>query len=194
MARRAKCAALCSLGTASAIVSPGQTRSMTCSRCSRRPGASASTFTTAAAWRRFHPASATGTPPTVTANRPSSVTWSSGISVPAADIPSGPLARREQQVLPLHHGALAAWSAGGAPGAEVGSAGQVRERGVQCGGPLRIVRDGPVDRDRRAVVGLEVVAEVLGAAEPADPQGLAPDRDVGDLVTEQPSHMLLAAP
>ena len=82
MARRAKCAALCSFGTASAIVSPGQTRSMTCSRCNRRPGASASTFTTAAAWRRFQPASATGTPPTVTANRPSSVTWISGISVP----------------------------------------------------------------------------------------------------------------
>ena len=57
----------------SAIVSSGQTRSITCSRCSRRSGASASTFTTAAAWRRFQLASATGTPPTVTANRPSSV-------------------------------------------------------------------------------------------------------------------------
>src|SRR5438034_11791167 len=177
MARRAKCAALCSFGTASAIVSSGQTRSMTCSRCSRRPGASASTFTTAAAWRRFQPASATRTPPTVTANRPSSVTWISGISVPAADVPSGPLARREQQILPLHHGALAAWSTGGAPGAEVVAPGQVGEFGVQRGGPLRIVRDGPVDRDRRAVVGLEVVAEVLGAAESVDPQGLAPGRD-----------------
>jgi len=31
------------------VVSSGQTRSMTCSRCSRRPGARARTFTTAAA-------------------------------------------------------------------------------------------------------------------------------------------------
>ena len=52
MARRAKCAALCSFGAASSIVSSGHTRSMTCSRCSRRPGARASTFTSAAAWRR----------------------------------------------------------------------------------------------------------------------------------------------
>src|SRR6476619_3452647 len=100
---------------------------MTCSRCSRRPGASASTFTTAAAWRRFQPASATGLKPTVVANRPSSVTGISGIRVPAADGPSGPLARREQQVLPLHHGALAA------AGAEVVAAGHVRELGIECG-------------------------------------------------------------
>ena len=63
--------------------------------------------------------------------------------------------------------------------------GQVGEFCVQRGDPVRIVRDGPVDRDRRAVVGLEVVAEVLGTAEPGDPEGLAPGRDVGDLVAEQ---------
>src|SRR6266702_8493193 len=181
MARRAKCAALCSFGTASAIVSSGQTRSMTCSRCSRRPGASASTFTTAAAWRRFQLASATGAPPTVTAYRPSSVTWMSDIVMPAAAIPSGPLTRREQQVLPLHHGALltSGLTSGGVPGPAIVAPGQVCELGVQRGGPLRIVRDGPVDRDRRAVVGLEVVAEVLGAAEPGDPEGPAAGRDAG---------------
>ena len=43
--RRAKWAALCSLGAASSTVSSGQSRSSTCSRCSRRLGASASTFT-----------------------------------------------------------------------------------------------------------------------------------------------------
>ena len=63
--------------------------------------------------------------------------------------------------------------------------GQVGELGVQRGGPLRIVRDAPVDGDRRAVVGLEVVTEVLGAAEKVDPDGLAPGPDVGDLVAEQ---------
>src|SRR5207248_6653985 len=172
MARRAKCAALCSFGTASAIVSCGQTRSITCSRCSRRPGASASTFTTAAAWRRFQLTSATGAPPIVTANRPSRVTWISGMAMPAAAVPSGPLARREQQVLPLHHGAP------GLRSPEIVSPGQIGELGVQRGGPLRIVRDGPVDRDRRAVVGLEVVTEVLGTAEDVDPDGLAPGLDV----------------
>ena len=85
---------------------PGPRRpGITGSRCSRRPGASASTFTTAAARRRFQLNSATGAPPTVTANRPSSVTRISAIAMPAAAVPSGPLARREQQVLPLHHGA-----------------------------------------------------------------------------------------
>ena len=49
MARRAKCAALCSLGAASSIVSSGHTRSMICSRWRRRSGAMASTFTSAAA-------------------------------------------------------------------------------------------------------------------------------------------------
>ena len=50
---------------------------------------------------------------------------------------------------------------------------------------IRIVGEGAVGRDRGSVPALEVVAEVLGAAEPVDPEGLAAGRDAGDLVAEQ---------
>ena len=45
IALRAKCAALCSFGTASSMVSSRHKRSITCSRCSRRPGVNANTLT-----------------------------------------------------------------------------------------------------------------------------------------------------
>ena len=75
--------------------------------------------------------------------------------MPAAAVPSGPLAGRQQQVLPVHHGRRR-------PGVErrARSASSASSAAVRPGRPR-----GPVDRDRRAVVGLEVVAEVLGAAE-----------------------------
>ena len=72
--------------------------------------------------------------------------------------------------------------------------GQVGELGVQRGGPPRIVPDAPVGDDGRAVVGLEVVTEVLGAAEKVDPDGLAPGPDVGDPVAEQFADVVLPAP
>ena len=70
-ARRAKCAALCSLGPAASSPRSGQRASITCSRCMRRPLASASSLTSALAWRRLQAASGTATPSTVTENPPS---------------------------------------------------------------------------------------------------------------------------
>ena len=52
----------------------GQSASTTCSRCSRRPGARASSLTSEAAWRRVQASAATGTPSTATSNPPSSRT------------------------------------------------------------------------------------------------------------------------
>ena len=71
--RRAKCAALCRRGPASATPIPGHSASMTCSRCRRRSGARASSLTRAAALRRPQASSGTATPPTDTRKPPSNV-------------------------------------------------------------------------------------------------------------------------
>src|SRR3954447_7784683 len=51
---------------------PGQSISMGCPRCSRRPSASASAFTSAAAWRRVQADSGTATPAATAWNGPTS--------------------------------------------------------------------------------------------------------------------------
>ncbi|WP_407688123.1 hypothetical protein [Mycobacterium sp. HUMS_1102779] len=55
--------------------------------------------------------------------------------------------------------------------------------GVQGRDPVRLVRDSPVGRDRRAVVGLEVVAEACAVGEPVHPQHAALGGEVADPVS-----------
>ena len=68
------------------------------------------------------------------------------------------------------------------------------ERGIERGHLLCVVCDAAVDRDRRSVVGLEVVAELGAGCESVDGDRLAHRRDVVDAVAEQLPHVRLVAP
>src|ERR1039457_1081284 len=91
----------------------------------------------------------------------------------------------EEQVFPVHDRGLRA---------QVVAAGEVGEVAVERGGSLQVLADAPVGGDGGAVVGLEVVAEFLGAGELVDADGLALGCHIGDLLAEQRADVVFAAP
>ena len=97
---------------------------------------------------------------------------------------SGP-AGGDQQVLPLQ---------GIAGGAETVGTGELDERIVEGANLVGVVGDAVVHRDRRSVVPLEVVAELLGRGEVIDADGLPSSFDVVDAVAEQFADVGLVAP
>ena len=81
------------------------------------------------------------------------------------------------------------------PATAVEPAGELLELTVQRGDLLRVVGDRPVDRDRRAVVGLEVVAELGRRRRSWSTSSVClRGRDVGDPVAEQRADVVLVAP
>src|ERR1035441_2128727 len=95
------------------------------------------------------------------------------------------LAGGEQQVLPVHDCR---------GGAVVVAAGEDSEIVVEGCGLFGVVGDAPVGGDGRSVAGLEVVAEVFGAGEEADPECFPLCRHVGSRAAEQRADVVLAAP
>ena len=71
---------------------------------------------------------------------------------------------------------------------------EVGELGIERGGPHRVVGERAVDRDRRAVARLEVVAELGTVAEPVDHEVVAHRLEVVDAVAEQVAHVALGPP
>ena len=106
----------------------------------------------------------------------------SGATAPPVDLSSGPT-RGEQQVLPLH-------------GAVAGVAVPVGREGlVELGRAGRVVGEGAVDRDGRAVGALEEVAERRAVRRTAGPGARAVSAiDVGDPVAEQGSRTCASSP
>src|ERR1017187_3501034 len=94
------------------------------------------------------------------------------------------LASGEQQVLPVHDCR---------GGAVVVAAGEDSEIVVEGCGLFGVVGDAPVGGDGRSVAGLEVVAEVFGAGEEADPECFPLCRHVGYRAAEQRADVVLAA-
>jgi len=71
---------------------------------------------------------------------------------------------------------------------------QFDEVAIQCGDPLRVAGDRPVDRDGRAVAGLEIVAEIGRRGEQVHRHRLSARHNIGHARAEQRADVALATP
>ena len=69
-----------------------------------------------------------------------------------------------------------------------------REIAIQCLDPIRIVGKSSIGRNRRPVVGLEVVAEFLWSSEVGDPHGSSFGVYVLDAITKQLTYVIFGRP